>query len=168
VLLVLDNLEHLQGVAAVVAELLGGGVVVLATSRAPLHLITERELPVERLADEAAAELFVSRAAAAGSIIALDETVTALCRRLNNLPLAIELAAARAKLLSLAALLRRLDQALPLLASGAVDLPERVGCTYSILLQIARFGYAGRVCAPHAPKSKNRTTRNGVHSTLHQ
>ena len=125
VLLVLDNLEHLQGVAAVVGELLGDEVVVLATSRAPVHLIAERELPVEPLADEAAAELFVSRAAAAGSIIALDETVTAVCRRLDNLPLAIELAAARAKLLSPAALLRRLDQALPLLASGAVDLPER-------------------------------------------
>ncbi len=125
VLLVLDNLEHLQGVAAVVADLLGGEVVVLATSRAPLHLIAERELPVEPLADEAAAELFVSRAAAAGSIIGADQTVTAVCRRLDNLPLAIELAAARAKLLSPAALLRRLDQALPLLASGAVDRPER-------------------------------------------
>jgi predicted ATPase len=125
VLLVLDNLEHLQGVAAVVAELLGGEVVVLTTSRAPLHLMAERELPVEPLADEAAAELFVSRAAAAGSIIAVDQAVTAVCRRLDNLPLAIELAAARAKLLSPAALLRRLDQALPLLASGAVDLPER-------------------------------------------
>jgi predicted ATPase/class 3 adenylate cyclase len=125
VLLVLDNLEHLQGVATVVAELLGDEVVVLATSRAPLHLMAERELPVEPLPDEAAAELFVSRAAAAGSIIAVDQTVTAVCRRLDNLPLAIELAAARAKLLSPAALLRRLDQALPLLASGAVDLPER-------------------------------------------
>jgi predicted ATPase/class 3 adenylate cyclase len=125
VLLVLDNLEHLEGVAAVIAELLGDEVVVLATSRAPLHLIAERELPVEPLADEAAAELFVSRAAAAGAIIAVDDAVTALCRRLDNLPLAIELAAARAKLLSPAALLRRLDQSLPLLASGAADLPER-------------------------------------------
>jgi predicted ATPase/class 3 adenylate cyclase len=125
VLLVLDNLEHLSGVAAVVAELLAGEVVVLATSRAPMHLSAERELPVEPLADEAAAELFVSRAAAAGCHFAVDETVTAVCRRLDNLPLAIELAAARAKLLSPATLLRRLDQALPLLASGAVDLPER-------------------------------------------
>ena len=125
VLLVLDNLEHLQGVAAVVAELLVGEVVVLATSRAPLHLSAERELPVEPLPDEAAAELFVSRAAAAGRHLAVDETVTAVCRRLDNLPLAIELAAARAKLLSPAALLQRLDEALPLLAGGAVDLPER-------------------------------------------
>jgi predicted ATPase len=125
VLLVLDNLEHLQGVATVVAELLVGEGVVLATSRAPLHLSLERELPVEPLADEASAELFVSRAAAAGRIIDVDETVTAVCRRLDNLPLAIELAAARAQLLSPVALLRRLDEALPLLAGGAIDLPAR-------------------------------------------
>jgi predicted ATPase len=125
VLLVLDNLEHLPGVAAIVSELLVGDVVVLATSRARLHLSAERELPVEPLPDEAAAELFVSRAAAAGASIAVDQTVTAVCRRLDNLPLAIELAAARAKLLSPAALLQRLEQALPLLASGAVDVPER-------------------------------------------
>src|SRR5215216_4578990 len=125
VLLVLDNLEHLQGVAAVVSELLVGEVVVLATSRAPLHVSAERELPVEPLPDEAAAELFVSRAAAAGRVIAVDETVTTVCRRLDNLPLAIELAAARTKLLSPAALLRRLDETLPLLVSGAIDLPER-------------------------------------------
>jgi predicted ATPase/class 3 adenylate cyclase len=125
VLLVLDNLEHLEGVAAVVAELLVGDVVVLATSRAPLHLTVERELPVEPLLDDAAAELFVSRAAAGGRQIAVDDTVTAVCRRLDNLPLAIELAAARVKLLSPAALLQRLDEVLPLLAGGAIDLPER-------------------------------------------
>ena len=125
VLLVLDNLEHLAGVAAVVAELLVGEVVVLATSRAPLHLSFEREVPVEPLLDDAAAELFVSRAAAGGRHIAVDETVRAVCRRLDNLPLAIELAAARTKLLSPAALLQRLAEALPLLARGAVDLPER-------------------------------------------
>ncbi len=125
VLLVLDNLEHLQGVASVVSELAVGEVVVLATSRAPLHLSFECEVPVEPLPDEAAAELFVSRAAAGGRHIALDDAVTAVCRRLDNLPLAIELAAARVKLLSPVALLQRLDEALPLLASGAVDLPER-------------------------------------------
>jgi hypothetical protein len=77
VLLVLDNLEHLQGVATVVSNLLVGDVVVLATSRAPLHLGAEREMPVEPLPDKAAAELFVGRAAAAGRNIAVDETVTA-------------------------------------------------------------------------------------------
>ena len=125
VLLVLDNLEHLQGVAEVVSELLVGEVTVLATSRGPLHLSGERELPVDPLPLEAAVELFVSRAAGAGRALAADETVAAVCRRLDNLPLAIELAAARAKLLPPAALLQRLDAALPLLAGGAVDLPER-------------------------------------------
>jgi predicted ATPase/class 3 adenylate cyclase len=125
VLLVLDNLEHLQGVAGVVAELLVGEVVMLATSRAPLHLSAERELPVEPLLDDAAAELFVSRAAAAGRHLDVDQPVRAVCRRLDNLPLAIELAAARVKLLSPVALLARLDEALPLLVSGAIDLPER-------------------------------------------
>lgn len=125
VLLVLDNLEHLGGIAAIISELLVGEVVVLATSRASLHLSAERELPVEPLPDEAAVELFVSRAAAAGRHLPADETVAAVCRRLDNLPLAIELAAARAKLLPPVALLQRLDEALPLLAGGAVDLPER-------------------------------------------
>ena len=125
VLLVLDNLEHLDAVETVVSELLVGEVVVLATSRAPLHLRAERELPVEPLPEEAAVELFVSRAAAAGQRVEADETVAEVCRRLDNLPLALELAAARAKLLSPAALLERLDAALPLLSGGARDLPER-------------------------------------------
>ena len=125
VLLALDNLEHLPGVASVVSELLVGEVVVLATSRAPLHLGAEHELPVEPLENEAAIELFVSRAAAAGRRLDADSTVAAICRRLDNLPLALELAAARVKLLSPDALLRRLETALPLLSGGAVDLPER-------------------------------------------
>ncbi len=97
----------------------------LATSRAPLHLSAERELPVDPLPSQAAVELFVSRAAAAGREVEADATVAAVCRRLDNLPLALELAAARAKLLSPAALLERLDAALPLLSGGARDLPER-------------------------------------------
>ena len=124
-LLVLDNLEHLRGVASVVSELLAGETMIVATSRTPLHLTVERELPVEPLPDDAAMELFVSRASAAGREVAADETVAAVCRRLDNLPLALELAAARAKLLSPAALLERLDAALPLLTGGASDRPER-------------------------------------------
>jgi predicted ATPase len=125
VLLLLDNLEHLQDVFAVVSDLLGGKSVVLATSRAPLHLSAEHELAVEPLPDEAAVELFVGRAAAVGRRIEADATVAEVCRRLDNLPLAVELAAARSKLLTPEALLRRLDAALPLLSGGAVDLPER-------------------------------------------
>jgi predicted ATPase/class 3 adenylate cyclase len=125
VLLLLDNLEQLQGVQPVVAELLVGETVILATSRMPLRLSGERELPVEPLPTEAAIELFAARAAAAGRRVEADATVTEVCRRLDNLPLALELAAARSKLLSPSALLRRLDSALPLLTGGAHDLPER-------------------------------------------
>jgi predicted ATPase len=125
VLLVLDNLEHLRGVEAVAGELLVGETVVLATSRGPLHLSTEHEVPVEPLGREAAVELFVSRAAAAGRQIAADSTVREICRRLDDLPLALELAAARVRLLSPPALLQRLDASLALLTGGARDLPER-------------------------------------------
>jgi predicted ATPase len=124
-LVVLDNLEHLRGVEAVVSELLVGDTVVLATSRGPLRLSAERELPVEPLARDSAVELFVSRAAATGRHIEADATVGDICRRLDDLPLAIELAAARVRLLSPPALLQRLDESLSLLIGGARDLPER-------------------------------------------
>ena len=124
-LLVLDNLEHLRGAEKVVGELLVGGTVVLATSRGPLRLSAEHQLPVEPLAREAAIELFVSRAAAAGRHVAADATVGEICRRLDDLPLALELAAARVRLLSPPALLQRLDDSLSLLTGGARDLPER-------------------------------------------
>ena len=125
VLLVLDNLEHLRGVEAVVGQLLVGATVVLATSRGPLHLSAEHEVSVEPLARDAAVELFVSRAAAAGRHLAADATVGEICRRLDDLPLALELAAARVRLLSPPALLQRLDDSLSLLTGGARDLPER-------------------------------------------
>jgi predicted ATPase len=122
---VLDNLEHLRGVESVVADLLIGETVVIATSRASLRLSAERELQVDPLPEDAAVELFVSRAAAVGRAVASDEVTAAVCRRLDNLPLAVELAAARSKLLSPSALLSRLDAALPLLTGGVSDLPER-------------------------------------------
>ena len=125
VLLVLDNLEQLKGVDVVVAELLVGETTVFATSRAPLRVASERELPVDPLPNEAAVELFVSRAAAAGRRVEPDETVAAVCRRLDNLPLALELVAARAKLLSPTVLLQRLEAALPLPPGGGGDRPER-------------------------------------------
>jgi predicted ATPase/class 3 adenylate cyclase len=124
-LLVLDNLEHLSGIASVVAAVLVGETTFLATSRTPLRLSGEREFVVDPLADAAAVELFVSRAAAAGREISADEDVYDVCRRLDNLPLALELAAARVKLLSPAALMKRLDSALPLLTGGGADRPQR-------------------------------------------
>jgi predicted ATPase len=123
-LIVLDNAEHL-GESVVVARLLVGEVVVIVTSRMPLHLSAECEYPVKPLPVDAAAELFAMRAAAVGRAITPGPDLHALCTRLDNLPLAVELAAARTKLLSPQAILQRLDTALPFLTGGARDAPER-------------------------------------------
>ena len=129
-LLVLDNLEQVAEAATALASLLASTpqLKLLATSRMPLHLSGEREYPVPPLAEEEALALFSERAQAAKPTFTLDGTrtlVAEICRRLDNLPLAIELAAARIKLLSERALLERLDEKLKLLAGGARDLPER-------------------------------------------
>jgi len=144
-LLVLDNLEHLPGCAPAIAALLAAapGLAVLATSRSPLRIRGEHEYPVRPLAvphpqrvptpadiaGVGAVRLFVDRAHAAdpGWLLtpANAPTVAEICRRLDGLPLALELAAPWVKLLSPAELLARLDRALPLLVAGARDLPER-------------------------------------------
>jgi predicted ATPase len=144
-LLVLDNLEQVLAVAPLLAELLAAapGVVILATSREPLRLRGEREFLVAplslpragmRVSQEAAlasaaVQLFLSRAQAVKPDFQVTEenaaSIVAICQRLDGLPLAIELAAARVRLLAPAALLARLDKRLPLLTGGARDLPER-------------------------------------------
>jgi predicted ATPase/DNA-binding XRE family transcriptional regulator len=145
-LLVLDNFEHLLSAALVVAALVAAcpQLTVLATSRAPLRLGSERQFPVpslpltqaEELASEEilehlspAVELFRQRAQAVIPAFALTATtavtVARICQKLDGLPLAIELAAARVKLFSPGALLERLDRRLQLLGGGACDLPER-------------------------------------------
>jgi predicted ATPase len=143
--LVLDNFEQVIGAAPLVAELLGAapGVVVLVTSRVVLRLSGEHEFPVPPLpvppADRALApadlqryasvRLFVERAHAASADFELTSenarTVAEICRRLDGLPLAIELAAARVRMLPPQALLARLDDRMGLLTGGARDLPER-------------------------------------------
>lgn len=140
-LLVLDNLEQIDGADTAVATLLreAPGVVVLATSRRPLHLTSEHQYAVAPLplpaADtlegaeaSAAVQLFVDRARAVRASFALTADnaaeVSEICRRLDGLPLAIELAAARSKLLGPRALLGRLDQALDLRGTDA-DRPTR-------------------------------------------
>jgi len=137
VLLVLDNLEQIQDADAVVADLLGSttGVTVLATSRRPLHLRLENDLAIpalslhedEQCGPSAAVQLFCLHAQMARSSFELDDdtadTVEAICRRLDGLPLAIELAAARSRLLSPAALLARLDATWG--SPTAADRPER-------------------------------------------
>jgi predicted ATPase len=143
-LLILDNLEQVIEVAADLSELLAScpGVTMLATSRTALGLAAEREYPVPplslpgsaamvpaELAASPAVALFVDRARAVRPGFTLTAAnaaaVAEICRRLEGLPLAIELAAARTRLLDPSALLHRLTNSLDALGTGAVDLPER-------------------------------------------
>src|SRR5262245_15747314 len=126
-LLLLDNVEQLLGYAPRLAELLAGSssLKVLTTSREPLHLTLEQQYPVPPLPDEDAASLFAERARAVRPDFEANGAVAEICRRLDGLPLAIELAAALVKLLPPDALLERLEQRLALLTAGARDLPER-------------------------------------------
>jgi non-specific serine/threonine protein kinase len=163
-LLLLDNCEHLlPAVGALVARLLAAcpALQVLATSRASLHVRGEHELPVDPLpvpasllplaqlrANEAVC-LFLERARAVSPGFALEEanaaTVSEICRRLDGLPLAIELAAARVKLLPPDLLLARMSDRLRLLTEGPRDAPARqqtmrdaIGWSYGLLDAEAR------------------------------
>src|SRR6266511_5404987 len=130
-LVVLDNCEHVLGAAPVLSRVLAAApsMTVLATSREPLHVAGERAYPVSPLRSDEAVTLFVERAQAARPDFELTETnepsVAEICRRLDGLPLAIELAAARIVLFPPAALLARLDQRLALLTGAGRDRPER-------------------------------------------
>jgi predicted ATPase/DNA-binding SARP family transcriptional activator len=130
VLLCLDNFEQLLAAAPYVAGLLdrSPGLRVLATSRSPLKLSGEREYPLDPLPAADAAELFAARAAAVSPEFAPrehEDAIRGICERLDGLPLALELAAGRIRLLSPQGILDRLEQALPLLAGGPRDRPER-------------------------------------------
>src|SRR5579859_1563921 len=144
-LFLLDNFEHLVQAAPIVTDLLsmGAKLKILVTSRSPLHLYGEREFPVPPLAlpdsrlkssvdsvsQFPAVALFVQRATAAKPGFELNaenaSAVCEICARLDGLPLAIELAAARVKVLSPSSLLTRLASRLQLLTGGARDLPQR-------------------------------------------
>ncbi|TML68120.1 MAG: hypothetical protein E6G14_10575 [Actinobacteria bacterium] len=126
-LLLLDNFEHLLDAAAGLAETIAScpDLTVLVTSREPLHVAGEWEVAVEPLREQEAVDLFRQRAVAVHSDFEANGEVGEICRRLDCLPLAIELAAARVKALSLPALLERLEQRLPLLAGGSRSAPER-------------------------------------------
>jgi predicted ATPase/DNA-binding CsgD family transcriptional regulator len=145
VVLVLDNLEQLPAAGSVIADLLAAspGLCVLATSRAPLRIRGEREYPLaplqlpdpvelgslDDLAEVEAVRLFVERTRAVDPAFALTTdnavAVAGICARLDGLPLAIELAAARTRLFTPTALLARLDRRLPVLTEGPVDAPIR-------------------------------------------
>ncbi|MFF3836572.1 BTAD domain-containing putative transcriptional regulator [Streptomyces sp. NPDC001930] len=135
-LLVLDNCEHVVDEAASLTELLlrtAPGLVVLTTSQEPLALAGETLWAVEPLDGDGAVELFTARAAASapgfGSGAALDpatqEAVRAVCRRLDGIPLALELAATRVRALGVHGLLARLDDRFRLLDAGLRGAPAR-------------------------------------------
>jgi predicted ATPase len=159
ILLVLDNLEQVLDAAGDIATLVSRcpQLQVIATSRAPLKIGPESEFPLppldlpaantvalESLATCPSVALLVQRAEKVKPGFALDAsnaaTIAAICRRLDGLPLALELAAARVRILEPAALLQRLDHALDLLTSGDRDLPLRqrtlratISWSYSLL-----------------------------------
>jgi len=130
-LLVIDNAEHLRDAATVYPELLARAprLTLLVTSRAVLHVSGEHVFPVEPLPEDDAVELFVQRARLLHPSFALEpETesdVREICRRLDCLPLAIELAAPRIRTLTARSLRERLDTRLELLTAGPRDLPAR-------------------------------------------
>jgi predicted ATPase/DNA-binding SARP family transcriptional activator len=126
-MLVLDNLEQILELGNSLAQLLAAcpRLRILATSRAPLHVAAEHEYALEPLAVTEAVELFRRRARAVRPDFTSNGELEEICDRLDRLPLAIELAAARARVLTPAALLERLEQRLPLLTGGPLDLPER-------------------------------------------
>jgi predicted ATPase/class 3 adenylate cyclase len=159
-LLILDNFEQVIDASRDVATLLATAprLRVLVTSRGPLRIQGEREFPVLPLDLPESAEvtgdtdltgypavaLFVERATSIDPRFTLDgdnaTAVAEICRRLDGLPLAIELAASRLRVLSPSAMLDRLDRALPLLAAGSRDLPARqrtlrgaIGWSYDLL-----------------------------------
>jgi len=129
-LLLVDNFEQVLDAAPEIARILDAApsVKIVVTSRASLRIAAEREYAVPPLADDEAAELFVSRAQAADANFELSEqnaaAVAELCTRLEGLPLAIELAAARTKLLAPSTLLARLTNRLALLTGGRRDAPQ--------------------------------------------
>jgi len=169
ILLVMDNFEQLVSAALVVVELLAAApqLKIITSSRIALNLLGEREFPVppldlpyaddesawEKLLENESIIMFVERARTAHSNFSLTKdnasSIAEICRRLDGLPLALELAAARIKLLQPQAILSRLDDKLKLLTGGARDLPMRhqtlrntLEWSYDLLNQDEKILYA--------------------------
>jgi predicted ATPase/DNA-binding SARP family transcriptional activator len=160
-LLLIDNFEHLLTAAPLVSELLDAapGVTVLATSREPLRLRGERVAHVGGLADEDAAELFLERARWHDPDLEPDdaerEAIVAMCRRLDGLPLAIELTAPWASLVPLSQLAARLREPLTVLDRGTRDAPARqrtlratIDWSYNLLDPDSRSAFAALAVFP--------------------
>ncbi|MEV0723732.1 BTAD domain-containing putative transcriptional regulator [Micromonospora purpureochromogenes] len=187
-LLVLDNCEHvIEPVAALVARLLrdAPGVTVLATSREPLGLtgellwevpplaVPEHDRDLDAVRRSAAARLFAARAAAQHRGFHLDErtapAVAQLCRRLDGLPLALELAATRVRALGVQGVVDRLDDRFKLLATAQRDMPPRqrtltavIGWSWDLLAEadrrvLARLAVFSDGCTPDAAERVCRT-----------
>ena len=126
-LLYLDNFEHLLDASADLAALAAAcpNLRLLVTSREPLHVGGEHEYPVHPMGRDDAVQLFMARGRAIRPDLQDDGSVAEICRRVDDLPLAIELAAARVKVLPPAQILARLVDRLALLTGGARDAPER-------------------------------------------
>jgi predicted ATPase len=130
-LMLMDNFEHVLEAAPDVAKMVDASdeLQVLVTSRRPLRVRGEREIPLGPLSYDASAELFVQRARAVRPGFAITEAEQAqlaeLMKRLDHLPLAIELAAARMRLLDVPELLKRLEQRMEVLGSAPVNYPDR-------------------------------------------
>ncbi|MGW3098944.1 ATP-binding protein [Streptomyces sp. NPDC001102] len=144
-LLVLDGFEHLvEACAGLVGELLRAvpGLRVLATGRRPLGVPGERVFPLAPLGEDEAVRLLAERAALHGVPVPDDEDVRALCRRLDGIPLAVELAAGRLRALSPGQLLERLEDRFRLLTGGGPDGPAR-----HRTLRLA-IGWSHELCTP--------------------
>ncbi len=144
-LLVLDGFEHLvEACAGLVGELLGQlpGLRVLAVGRRPLGVAGERVFPLAPLAEDEAVGLLLSRAAEQGPAVADGPEVREVCRRLDGIPLAVELAAGRLRALSAGQLLERLDDRFRLLTGGGRDALPR-----HRTLRLA-IGWSHELCTP--------------------
>ena len=126
-LLLFDNFEQVVEAAPGVSTLLAEcpQLELIVTSREPLHLAGEQEYPVTPFVAEEGVDFFAARARAVKPDFEIDESVPEICRRLDDLPLALELAASRVKALSTEQILSRLERRLSLLTSRSRDAPER-------------------------------------------
>jgi predicted ATPase len=161
-LVVLDNFEQVVKAAPVVSALLAGtpNAKVLITSREPLHLDSERRYSVEPLPEHDAAMLFVERASAIAPGFRPTAAVGEICRRLDGLPLAIELAAARVALLEPDELPARLGRRLPLLTSRSRNAPRGNERPYWVmrLIKVTSITWWMRCCQSLGLPRRTRAT----------